>query len=69
MAVYRILRRKKADLENRCLLDEYKTCDHCGECKRCDLVYEKICDNCGKCLDEADYNGIIIDEIRWDEIK
>lgn len=34
----------------RCVLDELKLCDNCGECNRCDLDPNKICDNCCKCL-------------------
>ena len=51
--------------EKRCVLDENKICDDCGECDRCDLDPNKICDNCMKCLnlDGADYNEILIDAI------
>ena len=39
-------------MENkRCVLDEEKMCNNCGECDKCDLDPNKICDNCGKCLD------------------
>ncbi|MBO8138738.1 MAG: hypothetical protein H0Z40_11550 [Desulfotomaculum sp.] len=63
MAVYKVVDKKRMDVRIRCLLDETKFCDKCGECSRCDLIPEKICDNCGKCFDEADYNGIKIDKI------
>ena len=36
--------------KRRCLLDENKICDDCGECDRCDLDPTKICDNCCKCI-------------------
>ena len=67
MAVYRLAPKKELTGKKRCLLDDTKICSECGECDRCDLVPDKICDNCGRCLDEADYNGIIIDEIKLDE--
>jgi hypothetical protein len=45
--------------EKRCVLDESKLCDGCGECDRCDLDPEKICDNCMKCvLSGADYMSV-----------
>ena len=50
--------------EKRCVLDETKICDDCGECNVCDLDPNKICDNCMKCVQTgADYNAIEIDEI------
>ncbi len=50
--------------EKRCVLDDSKLCDDCGECNVCDLDPNKICDNCMKCLKTgADYNAIEIDEI------
>ena len=50
--------------EKRCLLDEEKICDDCGECTRCDLDPNKLCDNCMKCVRTgADYNAIEVDEI------
>lgn len=50
--------------EKRCLLDDEKICDECGECTRCDLDPNKLCDNCMKCVKSgADYNAIDIDEI------
>lgn len=51
-------------VEKRCVLDETKLCDECGECERCDLDPSKICDNCMKCINSgADYKAIEIDEI------
>ena len=51
-------------MEKRCILDENKLCDDCGECNVCDLDPNKICDNCMKCLQTgADYRAIEIDEI------
>lgn len=51
-------------MEKRCVLDEHKICDDCGECQRCDLDPDKICDNCMKCVNSgADYSAIEIDEI------
>jgi len=50
--------------EKRCVLDDYKICDDCGECQRCDLDPDKICDNCMKCVNSgADYSAIEIDEV------
>lgn len=52
----------------KCVLDESKTCNDCGECSRCDLDPNKICDSCGKCLEtEADSRAIYIDDIILDE--
>ena len=52
------------DGEKRCVLDDSKLCDDCGECNVCDIDPNKICDNCMKCLETgADYNAIEIDEI------
>lgn len=54
-------------MEKRCVLDESKICDDCGECRRCDLDPEKICDNCMKCVNSgADYSAIGIDKIYAD---
>lgn len=51
-------------MEKRCVLDDRKMCDDCGECQRCDLDPNKICDNCMKCVHSgADYSAIEIDEI------
>lgn len=52
-------------MEKRCVLDDYKLCDSCGECQKCDLNPDKICDNCMKCVNSgADYTAIEIDEIQ-----
>lgn len=40
--------------EKRCVLDEEKLCDDCGECLRCDLDPNKICDNCCLCIAQED---------------
>ncbi len=51
----------------KCILDDQKICDGCGECDRCDLDPNKICDNCMKCMgDEVDFRAIIIGGIRLD---
>ena len=48
----------------KCVLDENKICDDCGECNYCDLNPFKICDNCGKCIGmNEEYREIKIDEI------
>ena len=50
------------NMENKkCILDDNKICDNCGECDKCDLDPNKICDNCGKCLDEynTDEKGFV----------
>jgi hypothetical protein len=50
--------------EKRCVLDEEKICDDCGECARCDLDPDKFCDNCMKCVRSgADYRAIEVDEV------
>ena len=53
----------------RCVLDENKVCDDCGECHYCDLNPHKICDNCCQCIDngKTDYQVININEIITDE--
>ena len=40
----------------KCILDDSKECDDCGDC-RCDLDPNKICDNCCKCLAIEDADG------------
>ena len=51
-------------MEKRCVLDENKFCDDCGECSRCDLDPDKICDNCMKCVrGDADFTAVTIDKI------
>lgn len=48
----------------KCVLDENKICNDCGECNYCDLNPFKICDNCGKCISSNDeYREIKIDKI------
>lgn len=48
----------------KCVLNENKICDDCGECNYCDLNPFKICDNCGKCIGmDEEYREIKIDEI------
>lgn len=49
--------------KERCILDENKICDDCGECEFCDLDPTKLCDNCGKCLDIKEFATIKIDDI------
>ena len=52
-------------MSKKCVLDEEKICDDCGECEYCDLNPFKRCDNCGKCIDSGnEYREIKIDEIR-----
>lgn len=51
-------------MEKRCVLNDNKLCDDCGECRRCDLDPDKICDNCMKCVNSgADYSAVSIDKI------
>lgn len=51
-------------MKKKCVLNEEKFCDDCGECDYCDLNPFKICDNCGKCIDSSDeYREIKIDKI------
>ena len=50
-------------MNEKCILDESKLCNDCGECDRCDLDGEKICDNCGKCIEVQDVASIKIDKI------
>lgn len=52
-------------MSKRCVLDEEKICDECGECDYCDLNPFKKCDNCGKCIESGDeYREIKIDGIQ-----
>ena len=48
-------------MSKKCVLDDEKICDDCGECDRCDLDPNKKCDNCGKCLDQynTDEKGFV----------
>lgn len=50
--------------EKKCIYEEEKLCDNCGDC-RCDLDPNKVCDSCEKCLTQTDaeYLEILIDDI------
>lgn len=51
-------------MKKKCVLDDEKLCNDCGECDYCDLNPFKICDNCGKCIDSSEeYRKLKIDEI------
>ena len=51
-------------MENKCVLDENKICNDCGECDKCDLDHNKLCDNCGKCIGlDADSRAIEIEDV------
>ena len=50
-------------MNEKCILNENKICNDCGECDKCDLDSTKICDNCGKCIDFDDVASIKIDKI------
>lgn len=51
-------------MKKKCVLDDEKLCNDCGECDYCDLNPFKICDNCGKCIDSSEeYRELKIDEI------
>lgn len=50
-------------MTKRCLLDNAKECNDCGECEICDLDQNKLCNNCCRCLGDADYNAIEVTEI------
>ena len=51
-------------MNEKCILDENKICDDCGECDKCDLDSAKICDNCGKCIGmDADSRAIEIEDV------
>lgn len=55
-------------MAKKCVLDEEKICDECGECEYCDLNPFKKCDNCGKCIDSGDeYREIKIDSIQMNK--
>ncbi len=48
----------------KCVLDERKICDDCGDCDYCDLNPFKICDNCGKCIGlDEEFREIKIDDV------
>ena len=54
----------------KCIFDDDKICDSCGDCDICDLDPSKVCDNCGKCIGgKGDFasKAIAIDEIIEDE--
>lgn len=63
--VYNIDIFKKGMIQlNKCILDENKICNDCGECDKCDLTPGKICDNCGKCIGlDADSRAIEIEDV------
>ena len=51
-------------MADKCVLDENKICNDCGECDKCDLDKNKICDNCGKCIGlDADSRAIEIEDV------
>lgn len=51
-------------MNEKCILNEDKLCNNCGECDRCDLDSAKICDNCGKCIGlDADSRAIEIEDV------
>lgn len=48
----------------KCVLDERKICDDCGDCDYCDLNPFKICDNCGRCIGlDEEFREIKIDDV------
>lgn len=51
-------------MNEKCILDETKVCDNCGECDKCDSEQGKLCDNCGKCIGfDADSRAIEIEDV------
>ena len=49
----------------KCILNDDKVCDGCGECDRCDLDPNKISDTCMNSMgDEVDFRAITISGIR-----
>lgn len=51
-------------MNEKCILDENKLCNDCGECEKCDLDPTKVCDNCGKCIGlDADSRAIEIEDV------
>lgn len=51
-------------MNEKCVLDENKLCNDCGECDVCDLDSNKVCDNCGKCIGlDADSRAIEIEDV------
>ncbi|MFZ7120466.1 MAG: hypothetical protein ACOWWH_05905 [Eubacteriaceae bacterium] len=48
----------------KCLLNENKICNDCGQCLLCDLDKNKVCNNCGACLENNnEYSVIRIDNV------
>lgn len=52
-------------MSKKCIFNEKKICDNCGDCEVCELNSNKKCDNCGKCLELEGYDvkAIKIDEV------
>ena len=51
-------------MADKCILDETKICNDCGECELCDLDPSKVCDDCGKCIGlDADNRAIAIEQV------
>lgn len=52
-------------MSKKCVFNQNKICDNCGECNVCEFDAKKICDNCGKCLEIEGYDlrAIKIDEV------
>lgn len=51
-------------MSKKCILDDERICDECGECDFCDLNPFKRCDNCGKCIDDGEeYRELKIDDL------
>ena len=51
-------------MSEKCILNENKICNDCGECDKCDLDPGKVCDNCGKCIGlDADSRAIEIEDV------
>ena len=52
-------------IDKKCIFDDKKNCENCGECEVCDLDSNKICDNCGSCLGEKNFEtrALKVDEI------
>ncbi len=51
-------------MAKRCVLDENKICNECGECDYCDLNPFKKCTNCGRCIDgDKEYRELKIDAV------
>lgn len=54
----------------KCILDDNKICDECGDCDACDLNPFKKCTNCGRCIETDDeYREIKIDKIIFPKDK